>query len=387
MYFLLKMHFGNLYSTLYICLLSLLILPKIIFTVSNDLTYDQRMHRIAGSLSGAGYEVLLVGRALKDSVPFKAQVFQQKRLSCFFPAGSLFYAEYNLRLFFFLLFQKAEIICAIDLDTILPVYFVTAIKAQIRVYDAHELFTEQKEIITRPFIYKIWLAIERFAVPKFKSGYTVNGFIAGELAKRYGVSYQVVRNLPRLTSLKTKQPEPKEKWIIYQGAVNEGRCFETLIPAMKEVDAKLVICGKGNFFKQTQKLISQNQLETKVLLRGNVSPDELIHVTMNACLGITLFESTGMNQYYSLANRFFDYIMAGIPQICVNYPEYGSINGYFEIAYLINDTKPATIARALNNLLTDDVLYQQLSDNCLKARNILNWEQEQIILLDFYQRL
>lgn len=362
-------------------------MPKIIFTVTNDLSYDQRMQRITGSLAEAGYEVLLVGRKLKDSIPLKPQPFQQKRLTCFFTKGFLFYAEYNLRLFFFLLFQKAEILCAIDLDTILPVYFVTAIKNKKRVYDAHELFTEQKEIISRPAIHSIWLSIERFAVPKYKMGYTVNGFIAAELLKRYGVNYEVLRNLPRLSPKVEDNFEPKEKWLIYQGAVNEGRCFETLIPAMKEVNAKLLICGKGNFFEQVKELIKQNKLESKVQLRGYVSPDELTLLTPNAYLGITLFEPVGMNQYYSLSNRFFDYIMAGIPQLCVNYPEYAAINKQFNMAYLVNDTKTDTIAQAINKLLADDVLYQQLKLNCMKARTELNWEKEKEILLDFYMGL
>ncbi len=362
-------------------------MPKIIFTVTNDLSYDQRMQRIAGSLAELGYGVLLVGRRLQDSVPLKTQAFRQKRLGCFFTKGILFYAEYNLRLFIFLLFQKAEIICAIDLDTILPVYFATAIKKQKRVYDAHELFTEQKEIIGRPVIHAIWLAIEQFAVPKFTNGYTVNGFISAELLRRYKVNYAVVRNLPRLTKQADTVFEPKKKWLIYQGTVNEGRCFETLLPAMKEVNAKLVICGKGNFFEQVKELIRKHQLETKVELRGYVSPSELIQLTPNAYLGITLFTQEGLNQYHSLSNRFFDYIMAGIPQLCVNYPEYAAINQQFNIAYTINDTETVTIARALNNLLADDVLYSKLKTNCAGVRNLLNWEMEQHRLFDFYKAL
>lgn len=361
-------------------------MPKIIFTVTNDLSYDQRMHRIAGTLAANGYEVVLVGRKLKSSIPLTTKPFVQKRLGCFFSKGFLFYKEYNLRLFFFLLFQKADIICAIDLDTILPVYFVTAIKGQKRVYDAHELFTEQKEVITRPFVHRFWLAVEKFTVPKFKAGYTVNHFIAEEFSKRYGVQYTVVRNLPLLTALPT-ETHRTEKWILYQGSVNEGRCFETLIPAMKNVNAKLVICGKGNFYEQAVQLVKQYQLESKITFHGYLPPEELSRFTPLAYIGLTLFEPEGLNQYHSLANRFFDYAMAGIPQVCVNYPEYAAINDTYNIAYMVNDTETATIAAALNNLLCDDVLYKQLTQNCLEIRSILNWENEQQILLDFYKTL
>lgn len=344
------------------------------------------MHRIAGTLAAQGHTVTLIGRQLKTSIELPVRNFEQKRLPCLFTHGLAFYAEYNIRLCLYLLWQQADIICAIDLDTILPVWLVTALKKQQRVYDAHEIFTEQKEVLSRPLVHRCWLAVEKFAVPRFPLGYTVNESIRAELEKRYGVSYAVVRNLPRLTAL-PERDRPLEKWILYQGAVNEGRCFESLIPAMKEVNARLLICGKGNFFDQTLELIKQFGVPDKVELRGYVTPEELLAITPTAHIGLTLFESKGMNQYFSLANRFFDYAMAGIPQVSVNYPEYAAINQRFNIAYLISDTEPKTIAAALNNLLSDDVLYQELRKNCLFARNKLNWENEEQVLIGFYKEI
>lgn len=356
------------------------------FTVINDLSYDQRMHRICSSLEKEGYKVTLVGRRLFSSIPLKDQSYRQKRLSCWFAKGKLMYLEFNLRLFIYLLFHRSNVICAIDLDTILPCYFASVLKGTKRVYDAHELFTEQKEIVTRPAIQKMWLKVERFAVPKFKYGYTVNKFIADELERRYAVKYEIVKNLPKLKPLTTID-RSKNTFIIYQGAVNEGRSFETLIPAMKSVGSKLVICGNGNFFEQVKKLVKKNKVADKVELRGYVLPDELAELTPTAYAAITLFENTGLNQYHSLANRFFDYIMAGVPQVCVGYPEYEAINDKYGVAYLIYDTSTETIATALNNLLSDDVLYKKLHNNCLKAREILNWESEEKVLIGFYNRL
>lgn len=188
------------------------------------------MIRISTSLANAGYKVTLVGRTMKNSVPLHVTNYHQQRLNCWFEKGKLFYAEYNLRLFFFLLFKKMDCICAIDLDTILPCLFISKIKKTKRVYDAHELFCEMKEIVTRPGIYTMWKAIEKFTVPTFKYGYTVNQPIANEFEKMYGAKYEVIRNIALLREL--AMPIAKEKFILYQGAVNEGRSFETLIPAM-----------------------------------------------------------------------------------------------------------------------------------------------------------
>jgi glycosyltransferase involved in cell wall biosynthesis len=344
------------------------------------------MQRICTTLASNGFDVILVGRKMIDSSQLKEQSFKQKRLSLFFQSGFAFYAEYNLRLFFYLLFTKADIFYAVDLDTILPHYFASAIKGKQRIYDAHELFTEQKEIVTRPVIHKFWLGIEGFAVPKFKSGYTVNIFIKEELKRRYSVDYSIIRNLPAYYAL-SPSPQGEElrvRFIIYQGAVNEGRSFETLIPAMKEVAAHLKIYGKGNFFEQTQKLIALNDLENKIDLAGFILPEQLKQITQEAYIGLTLFEKTGLNQYYSLSNRFFDYIMAGIPQVCVNFPEYKTINDHYNIALMINDTNEQTIADALNRLLSHENLYEQLKQNCVIAREQLNWQQEEKKLIAFF---
>ncbi len=396
-------------------------MQKIVFTVTNDITYDQRMQRICTSVAETGFEVWLIGRKLSTSTPLPSFNFRTKRLSCFFNKGFAFYAEYNIRLFFFLLFSKSHCLCAIDLDTIVPVYFVSWLKNIKRVYDAHELFTEQKEIVTRLKVHKIWMSIEQFCVPKFKHGYTVNLFIKDELKRRYGVEYGIVRNMPlKVEGVGEKVEGRREKegrrsehleddrlqmidgelestnmislthnnqFLIYQGAVNEGRSFETLIPAMKQVNCTLLICGEGNFFEQTKQLIQQHQLEKKVILRGYVSPAELKQLTPQALFGLTLFEKTGLNQYYSLSNRFFDYIMAGIPQVCVGYPEYKAINDDHEVALLIDETDEQTIANGINRLINDTVLYKQLQQNSIQARTVLNWNNEAIKLKQFWKQL
>jgi len=358
---------------------------KLYFTVTTDLTYDQRMIRICTSLAQNGYDVVLVGRKLSNSVPLATEPFKQKRINCFFKKGKLFYAEYNSRLFFYLLFKKMDCICAIDLDTILPCYFISGIKKTHRIYDAHELFCEMKEIVTRPVIYKIWKQIEQFAVPKFILGYTVNRPIANEFEKMYGIDYAVIRNISLLREFSFI---PKtEKYILYQGAVNEGRSFETLIPAMKNVQCKLLICGDGNFMQQTIQLVKQYHLADKVIFKGKVLPNELRTITEQAYIGITLFEDNGLSNYYSLANRFFDYIHAGIPQLCVDYPAYQEINDRSPVALLIKDISAENIATQLNNLLNDDILYNTLQQNCLKAREIYNWQQEEKKILSFYHQL
>ena len=358
---------------------------RLICTVTNDLIYDQRMIRICTSLQQAGYEVLLIGRKSNHSKSLLPQAFQQERLFCFFQKGKAFYIEYNVRLFFFLLFAKFDLICAIDLDTILPCYYISKIKNKKRVYDAHELFCEMKEVVSRPAIYKIWKSIERKTVPHFIYGYTVNTYIQQILQKDYGVQYEVIRNMPVLqtTAISTSQ----KQYILYQGAVNEGRSFETLIPAFQYIDMPLWICGDGNFLEQAKAIVQQYHLENKILFKGKIVPGELKQITQNALLGITLFENKGLSNYYSLANRFFDYMQAGIPQLCVDYPAYREINQQYKVATLIDDLSSQNIATQINHIISDNILWQQMHQACLQARKVYNWQQEERKLIAFYKKI
>ena len=81
-------------------------MKRIYFTVTNDLTYDQRMQRICTSLAENGYEVTLVGYNKPTSLPFVNKKYKQKRIHCWFLKGKSFYTEYNVRLFLYLLFKK-----------------------------------------------------------------------------------------------------------------------------------------------------------------------------------------------------------------------------------------------------------------------------------------
>lgn len=368
----------------FICLKSP-VLPRIVFTVTNDLSYDQRMIRICSSLAENGYDVLLVGRKRRSSIPLTEKTFRQKRLNCWFDRGALFYAEFNIRLFLFLLTRKADAICAIDLDTILPVLYISRLKKINRIYDAHELFCEMKEIVSRPRIYAIWKMIERHTVPAFKHGYTVNGPIAGEFRKMYGVDYAVIRSMARYDGT---APEPvRDHYILYQGAVNEGRCFETLIPAMQWVDAPLHICGDGNFMNRAKDLVRQYGLESKIIFHGLLPPEELKPITRKARIGLTLFEPGARSNYFSLANRFFDYIQAGVPQLCVDYPVYRELNNLHQVAVLITDLSARSIADSINQMLQNEQEWITMKDHCISAAKELNWQSEEKKLLSFYRKL
>jgi len=143
-------------------------------------------------------------------------------------------------------------------------------------------------------------------VPCYKNGYTVNKFLKDEFERRYNVKYEIVRNLPtkEMSSQTVDYTANPKPIIIYQGAINYGRGFDQLIVAMHQVDALLHIYGIGNYYNQVVSLIRTNKLEHKIKLFGATLPIDLKKITPLAQFGITIFEPKGLNQYYSLANRF-----------------------------------------------------------------------------------
>jgi len=371
------------------------------------------MQRICGSLARNGYRVELVGRELKNSRLLEEQSFSQKRLPCYFNKGKLFYAEFNLRLFFYLLFQKSQAICAIDLDTIVAVYFGGKIKGAKLVYDAHEYFPEVPEVIGRPFTQKVWQLVEQIFVQKYDAIYTVTKSIADVFEKLYKVRVEVIRNVTENREQRTEIREQKTDkrqhttnnsqlttdtcqlstvnsltpFLLYQGALNKGRGLESLIEAMQEVDINCVIAGEGDLSKELREQVEKLNLQHKVFFTGKLSPLLLKELTANAFIGVNLLENKGLSYYYSLANKFFDYIHAKVPQICINFPEYSRINRDYKVAILIDNLEGNTISQAIKRLSEDTDLYTQLKLNCNSAAAELNWENEEKKLLAIYDKL
>jgi glycosyltransferase involved in cell wall biosynthesis len=361
----------------------------LIFAVTNDLTYDQRMLRICTSLAKAGFQVTLVGRELPQSKALLPQLFTQKRLNCWFHKGKLFYIAYNIRLFFYLLQQPAHALCAIDLDTILPVLAVATLKKMPFVYDAHEYFSETPEVERRPFTKKIWESVAAFAIPKARLCYTVSQSLCDVFEKRYHQKFGLIRNVPfynidnQFIIKKSTQPI-----ILYQGALNEGRGLEALVEAMQSIkNAQLWLAGEGDISDKLRKMVSDLSLHEKVTFLGYVQPIELKKLTLQATIGINLLENRSLSYYYSLANKTFDYIQAAVPSVQMDFPEYKNLNKAFETSILVATLSPDSIANALQKLLEDVTYYTVLKDNCVAAREVFCWEKEEEKLVAWYEKL
>lgn len=354
---------------------------KIICTVTNDLSYDQRMQRICASLVGAGYEVELVGRLRPGSAPLREQPFRQTRLRCTWEKGKLFYVEYNIRLLFYLLFSRFDQLCAVDLDTIVPVWAAGRLKGGWLVFDAHEYFEEAPEVVRRPHIKRIWKAVGRWFIPRMDRRYTVGPALAERFEALYGKPFGVVRNLPYRQEGLREKTLPEKPVFLYQGALNEARGLEALIGIMPEFpQAELWLAGEGDLSDILRRIVQEHGLESQVRFLGYIHPADLPRLTIQATIGFNLLENKGLSYYYSLANKAFDYIQAGLPSVQMDFPEYRRLQEAYGVFQLIADLQTETLIQAIRHLLEDREYYAEMSRRCLAAAAELCWEREEGLL-------
>lgn len=358
---------------------------KIIFAVTNDLSTDQRVHKVITSLLKKNTDITLVGRKLPNSIPL-SRSYQTVRFRLPFTRGPLFYATFNLRLFFYLLFSRFDLVVANDLDTLPGSYCAMKIRRKKLVYDSHEYFTEVPELHNRPTVKKIWLWIEKIILPSIQISYTVCNSIASVYNKKYGIKMQVIHNYPNKSRIIQKQKTNKNKQIIlYQGMLNMGRGIELAIASMQYTsdDMRLWIIGDGYMKESLKKQILSLHLQEKVLLHGKICEPELSQYTQQASIGLSIEEDIAENYRYALPNKLFSYLEAGIPVIVSDLPEMKQVVTKYEVGSILTERKPEKLAM-LYKIMLDKLSYKHYKKKITEAANEFIWENQEEKLYNIY---
>ena len=371
-------------------------MKRVIVSVSNDLVTDNRVRRTCTVFSELGFEVLLVGRLRKKSLPLEYQNIKTHRFRLIFDKGALFYAELNIRLFLFLVFKKVDVLYSNYLDTLSANFFATWFKPKSRlIYDTHELFTEVPELENRRFAKNAWLNIEKFIFPKLNNVITVNESIAKIYEAKYAKSILVVRNVPekyenQISFSKSKIGLPEDKFIlIIQGSgLNVDRGVEEAVLSMQFIDnALLVIVGSGDVIPIAKEIVSQKRLDDKVKFFDKRPYLEMMQLTSNANIGLSLDKPLSDNYRFSLPNKLFDYIQAGIPILSSELIELKKIITKYEIGCFVKTVSPEEIAKNINFLIANPDILDVYKTNCIRAAENENWELEKMKLVRFIEDL
>lgn len=350
--------------------------------IVGQLFSDQRMQRIANTLQNDGYRVNVLFRKHQkfgqQALTSQSYSFESKGLSFIFNNGALFYLMFNIRLFFSLLFKKTDILYAVDSDTLLAFTMLSIIKNKPLVYDAHEYFAEVPELENQAFKKQIWHKITQWGINKSVLNITVSASLANELESRYGKPFITVRNVPFLADNPMATPFEKPT-IIYQGALNKGRCLELLLDTMKQLPLwDCIFVGEGDLSEALRKKAAREDIKN-VRFAGLLSPEELKALTPKCYCAFNLLTSNSLSYYFSLSNKFFDYIHAEIPSISSLLPEYIALNDTYETGLCIENTTEA-LTLALKQLENKNA-YQKLKENTIIAKQKLNWQIESELLL------
>ena len=366
---------------------------KVVLSVTNDLYTDPRVDKVCNFLTRNGFDVTLVGRRYGDSAILAPRAYQMHRMRLLFRKGAFFYAEYNIRLFFYLLFHHFDLFVANDLDTLLPNFLISKLKRKRLVYDSHEYFCGELSIAGRPFVKRVWHGIEKFCFPKLKDVITVSQSIVDQYEKEYGVRPHLVRNIPPRetppvteTRVSLQLPEDKTILILQGNGLVEGRGGVELVEAMPLVDqqAVLLVVGAGPVVPKMKQKVQELQIEERVIFVPRVTPEKLYNYTYLSDIGINLDQDVCLNAKFSLPNKIFEYIKAETPMVASNLVERAKIIQQYQIGLIVDNASPMEVSQKINKLVNDKQLYDKMKKNCKIAAAELCWENEEKVLEEIY---
>jgi glycosyltransferase involved in cell wall biosynthesis len=365
---------------------------KIIVSVISDLVTDQRVQKECKTLHNMGYEVLLVGRKSKRTFTLNDLPFKAIRFYNLFRRGPFMYLVFNTQLFFYLLFKKADVLWSNDLDTLLPNFIISRSKNAKLVYDSREYFTES---VIKKTSKKIWEFLERILFPHLKNVITVNDSIKEVYEKQYGVPATVIRNVPyqlvqKSSVIKPVVPADKKILVMQGNGLNENRGAEEAVLMMQYLpdDFMLYFIGGGTILNDLKRMTNELKLSHKIIFIDLLPYSEMMEYTKQCFLGL-IFEKIDISDEhrFSLPNKFFDYLHAGIPVLSSRPVEIKVIMDKYKLGAFIESFEPASIAKTVIDISMNKEIYNQWKQNTVAAAREYNWENEEKILIDFMSNL
>jgi glycosyltransferase involved in cell wall biosynthesis len=326
--------------------------------------------------------------------------------------GKFRFLRFYLRAPFVAIRLRADVYHAQDLYT-LPVAWIAARWCSVRfIYDAHEYFPGTPSLVDRPLERGIWRVVERLFIRRADRVITVCDGIADRLREDYGIERPVVlRNLPMATSLPMDERPtlecgdftrrrssllretstiPDDRWIVlYQGALMKGRGLFTILDVFQRFlndRYHFAILGDGPLRSDLRTRIDLLGIGDRVTLFGQIPMERLPAYTASADIGLCLIENAGFSYFYSLPNKLFEYLAAGLPVVASDFPEIGRIVRREDVGLLVDPGDPDAIAEAIMKL-SDDGLRRHFALNARQAARRYTWEREAESLIHLYGEL
>lgn len=367
--------------------------------VSNSLKKDPRVQREAQAAYSEGFNVVVVG--LEDqyfdnefliSKPFTVDVI---RLGRGLRDSKNFFIRAIRCPYRFLSFilkttlHNPRIIHCNDLDTLLQGWIASLLCGAKVVYDSHEVNTaigEKKTTIGQ----KADMLRERFLVKKVDQVVSVSNAAAKLIGDYYGIHPIVVTNCSYTVPIDYAKEKNSQRFdVLYHGIMSKDRGYEEFVlsATLLSGNVRIILRGYGPLENELRQLVRINNLWDKVIFAPPVEIKDLITIASESRVGVVLTKPVNPNFTYTVGNKIFEYINAGLPVIMSDVPEHRYLNEKFNFGLIVTEVTPEKIADAINELMTNEKRYEKLRNNAITASRILSWEQESIKLIQIYRRL
>lgn len=367
---------------------------RIVILVTSNIIKDPRILKQAKTIISNKGELLVVGRKdeLANSPEFQELNFNYDLIDSAKDNLSIFGKVVERLKFGYQLYKKTidfkpNVIHANDFDTLLfAVCAGKKINARI-VYDAHEIYSQNGAIAKYKIFSKLIMLVEKYLIKKVDSFITVsNAAKVYYEEKGYTKSPTVITNVP-FSSSKISTFKEDKFTVLYQGIISSGRGYEEFLRSSESIlpDITMLIRGYGPLKDHLIKEKKERNLQNLKFPEA-VPMSDLIYKASEAHVGVVLTKPISGNYKYTVSNKIFEYIHAGIPVILSNVPEHKMLNEKYNFGLILNEVSPKDISNAINYLFKNPEKYNELKDNARKAALELCWEKEEKKLIDLYKR-
>ncbi|MCH8170480.1 MAG: glycosyltransferase [Bacteroidetes bacterium] len=356
-----------------------------------NIDYDSRTRNIYQTLKAQNYIVNVISFDWLTN-NFNTQLGEVTiyKLSKNF-SSLLFYIKFSTLLLKRLINIKSAIYFAEDIYTLPIVTIFAKLKGAKVFYDCRELFGYLAGLKKRKFLQFLLKIIERLFITHVDLIITTGELDSEFIEKEYGLTKTIViRNLPKyykplkpINFCQLLNIPTEKKILLYQGVVLHGRGLKYIFEALTELkNYVLIILGAGEELTYYKSLSKKLVIENQIYFLGKIKQNELLKYTAGADIGLSLIENLSLSYYYALPNKLFEYVMAEIPVLVSNLPQMEKVVNTYEIGLTVKDSNTEEIKNALKKL-EEETFYKKIKNNCKKASNDLNWENEVKKLLSF----
>lgn len=361
---------------------------KIAIIVSSNIVKDPRVVKQAEVVKDITDDYIVIGKwdenATKeriDKLKFSHKLLKSKNVKSFVKKA-ITRIIFGIKIIRELNVYMPDIIHANDFDMLFFAYF-TKKKNQILIYDAHEIYAKNGLVSKFKVFSNFLIFIEKRMMRKVDYFITVS-YAAKDyyISNKYSVEPLVITNVPIKTEFNVLDKHDKFE-ALYQGIVSPNRGYEEFAKSANYTDAIITIRGYGPSLSSIENIKEQENL-INLNIEKPVEMEEMIKYASRSHVGIVMTKPVSENYEYTVSNKIFEYIQAGIPVIMSPVKEHKYLNEKYKIGLVVDQINEFEIAKAINLLKEDKDYYDELVKNVKKASKVLNWQIESELLKKIY---